>query len=232
MVLGSQNTDQALEAGRSRRSAPTAEISALGDALREAETVGLPYVIDPEKPESKHSEKPENRLTTYPIHVTNALRLLMLTGCRLREILNLEWRNVDLERGLLFLPDSKTGRKTVILSTAAIDVLGNTPRVGRFVIASESAGTDNEKPRADLKRPWGALCRRAGLEGVRIHDLRHTFASFGAGAGMGLPVIGKLLGHSSSKTTERYAHVAVDASRRAADAISGQISAALSKDHV
>lgn len=84
----------------------------------EAETIGLPH--EPSK--SKHAPKEKNR-TVYGPHTVGAIRLLMLTGCRLREILDLEWAHVDAECGLLFLPDSKTGRKTVVLSTAAQEVL-------------------------------------------------------------------------------------------------------------
>ena len=87
----------------------------------------------------------------------------------------------------------------------------------------------HERPRSDLKRPWTAICRRAGLAGLRIHDLRHSFASVGAWSGLGLPVIGKLLGHADAKTTHRYAHIDADSSRRAADVIANQISAAMSE---
>jgi integrase len=90
---------------------------------------------------------------------------LLLTGCRLREILHLKWDNVDLERGMLFLPTSKTGKKAVVLNAPAMSVLSNLTRVGGYVIASNTAGTADEKPRADLKRPWAVVSRRAGLEG-------------------------------------------------------------------
>ncbi len=112
---------------------------------------------------------------------------------------------------MLLLPDSKTGRKTVILNRPALAVLEAIPRSSRFVIA----GGEEGKPRSDLKRPWAALIRHAQLEGLRIHDLRHNFASFGAGGGMGLPIIGKLLGHSQPATTARYAHLDTDPLRRA-----------------
>src|SRR5438309_2118191 len=86
---------------------------------------------------------------------------------------------------------------------------------------------DPEKPRADLKRPWEAVAKRAGLDGVRLHDLRHTYASFGAGGGLGLPIIGKLLGHTQASTTARYAHLDNDPLRRATEAIGGRIAAAM-----
>ncbi|MBZ0148730.1 MAG: tyrosine-type recombinase/integrase, partial [Pseudorhodoplanes sp.] len=96
-----------------------------------------------------------------------------------------------------------------------------------FVIAGDSAGGVAEKPRADLKRPWAAIQRRAKLKGIRIHDLRHTHASFGAAGGLGLPVIGKLLGHKQAATTARYAHLDVDPLRRASENIGRRIADAL-----
>lgn len=100
-------------------------------------------------------------------------------------------------------------------------------RVGAHVIAGQSAGTDDEKPRADLNRPWRSIAKRARLGGLRIHDLRHTHASFGAGAGLGLPIIGKLLGHARASTTQRYAHLDTDPLRRASDHIGARLAAAL-----
>ena len=87
--------------------------------------------------------------------------------------------------------------------------------------------TDPEKPRADLKRPWEAVSKRAGLNGVRLHDLRHTYASFGAGGGVGLPIIGKLLGHSQPSTTARYAHLDNDPLRRGSEHIGSRLAAAM-----
>jgi len=147
----------------------------------------------------------------------------LFTGCRLREILDLRWENVDSERGLLLLPDSKTGRKTVILNAPALAILNRLERLGPYVIP----GDDPQSPRPDLKRPWAAVIKRAGLEGVRLHDLRHTYASFGAGGGLGLPIIGRLLGHTQASTTARYAHLDNDPLRRASEAIAGTIAAAL-----
>jgi integrase len=202
------------------------ELARLGDALREAETVGLPHVIDDTK-KAKHARKPENRFTKIDQFAAAAIRLLIFTGARLREILHLEWRNVDLERGLLFLDDSKTGRKPIILNAPALQILTDLPRVGRYVIAGQSAGEKDEQPRADLQRPWGALVKRAGLDGLRIHDLRHTHASVGAGANLGLPIIGRLLGHRHADTTAKYAHLADDPLRRASERIGTEIAAAM-----
>jgi integrase len=197
------------------------EMRAIGEAMHEAETIGLPVNAG----DAKHAPKGQ-RITMSP-HVTAAIRLLMLTGCRLREILDLRWKEVDLNRGVLRLPDSKTGKKVVFLPIAAIDILTNLPRIGAFVIAGESAGTKKEKPRADLKRPWQAILKRAGVREARLHDLRHSFAAVGAGQGHGLPAIGALLGHANASTTKRYAHIADEASRRAVDAIGSEIAKAI-----
>ncbi len=117
-----------------------------------------------------------------------------------------------------------------MLNAPAMAVLAGLTRVGSYVIAGETAGTQEEKPRADLKRPWSMVSRRAGLQGVRLHDLRHNFAAFGAGGGMGLPIIGKLLGHSQPQTTARYAHLDADPLRRASNSIGATIAAAMGDD--
>jgi integrase len=199
------------------------ELQRLGAALREAETDGLPWRADESKPKAKHLAKPGNRRTILSPFSTAAIRLLLFTGCRLREVLHLRWCNVDLERGMLLLPDSKTGRKPIVLNAPALAVLSGLPRVGAYVIASD----DPEKPRSDLKRPWQAVVRRAELKGLRIHDLRHSFASVGAGSGMGLPIVGKLPAHMQPRTTSRYAHLDADPLRRASNQIGAKIAAAL-----
>lgn len=102
-------------------------------------------------------------------------------------------------------------------------------RYGVHVIAGETAGQEDEKPRSDLNRQWRAIRKRAGIEDVRIHDLRHSFASIGAGSDLGLPIIGRLLGHTQASTTQRYAHIAVNPAKRAADLIAGKIADAMSE---
>lgn len=199
------------------------EIERLGAAIREAEETGIPWDVDEEKPKAKHLPKAGNRVTRIGPYSAAAVRLLLFTGCRLREILHLKWEHVDTERGLLFLPDSKTGKKTIVLNAPALAVLAQLERTDNYVIAADRPG----KPKADLKRPWSAISRHAGLSGVRLHDLRHTYASFGAGGGLGLPIIGKLLGHTQASTTQRYAHLDADPLKRAAESIGGRIAAAL-----
>jgi integrase len=201
------------------------ELSRLGDALREGETVGLPYKVDETKPKAKHAPKANNRRTVLDPFAIAGIRLLILTGARLREILDAQWQHVDFERGILFLPDSKTGRKPVYLSAAALAILAYLPRLeGNPHIV---AGMKDGAPRADLKKPWAAVSKAAGLQGVRIHDLRHSFASVGAGASLGLPIIGKLLGHTQAATTNRYAHLGDDPLRRASETIGATIAAAM-----
>jgi integrase len=201
------------------------ELLRLSDALTAAETTGLPYSVDQSNPKAKHVPKPENRRRKFDRHSVAAIRLLTLTGARLREILDAKWEHVDLERGMIFLPDSKTGRKPIYLSAAAAAILSALPRIdgNPYVIPGEKTG----QPRADLKRPWDAICEVAGLDGVRLHDLRHSFASVGAGASLGLPIIGKLLGHSQPSTTQRYAHLDADPMRRAVETIGSTIAAAM-----
>jgi integrase len=201
------------------------ELSRIGDALRLGETEGLPYPVDETKPKAKHAAKAENRKVMLDPFAVAALRLLMLTGARVGEILSAKWEHVDAERGILFLPDSKTGKKPIYLGAAALAVLAEIPRLegNPYVIIGTQAGA----PRADLARPWAAVRRAAGLQGVRLHDLRHSFASFGAGASLGLPIIGKLLGHSQAATTMRYAHLSDDPLRRAVETIGATVAAAL-----
>jgi integrase len=225
------------------------ELRRLGKALKDAETVGIPWKVNEAGPKAKHLAKVANRATVVDPYAVAAIRLLMLTGARLREILTARWDYIDWDRGLMFLPDSKTGRKTLYLSNVALGILEGLPKVAGnpHIIPGEGKG----KPRADLKRPWAAITRAAGLtedvpEGkagkgkasraakarskpsVRIHDLRHTFAAMGAGSSLGLPVIGKLLGHSQARTTQRYAHLDADPLHKAANLIGSQITAALS----
>ena len=202
-----------------------AEFARLADALRQGETIGLPYTVDETKPNAKHAPKVDARWTKLDPLAIAAIRLLMLTGARLREILHAKWEYLDFERGVMFLPDSKTGKKPIYLSAAALAILSELPRIegNPFIIA----GTKDGAPRADLKKPWAAVTKAAGLEGVRIHDLRHSFASVGAGASLGLPIIGKLLGHSQASTTQRYAHLAADPMRRAVETIGATIAAAM-----
>ena len=158
-----------------------------------------------------------------PVHAAAAIRLLLLTGCRKGEILNLRWDEVDLDARELRLPDSKTGPKTVVLSPEAASVLSGIPRVegSPHVIPGKVPG----KPLSDLTRPWGVVRARAGLEDVRVHDLRHSYASRALALGESLPMIGRLLGHANVETTARYAHLSQDSVRDSAVRVSDSIAA-------
>jgi integrase len=157
-----------------------------------------------------------------PASVIAAIRLLILTGARRSEILSLRWSEVDLERGFLRLRDSKTGPKAIPLNAPAREVLAGLERASEWVLPTARGSGP-----VSLSKPWSRIRRRAGLEDLRIHDLRHSFASVGAGAGLGLPLIGKLLGHTQPATTHRYAHLGDDPVRQASEAIGARISEAL-----
>jgi integrase len=167
--------------------------------------------------------------TTESPFAIAAIGLLVLTGARLTEILTLRWAHVDLENGVLRLPDSKTGAKLIYLNDAAANLLRTMPRMQKnpYVIAGK-------KPSAcliNLQKVWRRIRARAGLIDVRIHDLRHSYASIAAGAGMSLPMIGKLLGHTQPATTARYAHLATDPIRAASNTIGTQIAAVMNSEN-
>ena len=157
-----------------------------------------------------------------------AFRLLMLTGCRLSEIQKLQWEHVDLEAAELRLPDTKTGDRAVPLAPSAVRLLESLPRDddNPWVIVGKKPGSHL----TDLQHPWRRIRARADLEDVRIHDLRHSFASRALALGEGLPMIGKLLGHTQVQTTARYAHLARDtvkaSAARIGDSIDGDLEVA------
>jgi len=157
--------------------------------------------------------------------VVLAIRLLLLTGARRDEVLTLRWSQVDFERSALRLPDSKTGAKVIPLGPAALELLASAPRLegNPYVIPGRRTGGRL----VGVQRPWSRIRGKAGLGDVRLHDLRHSFASIGAAAGLGLPVLGAILGHSHPATTARYAHLADDPRRVAAARISDEIAASL-----
>ena len=157
----------------------------------------------------------------------DAIRLLILTGCRSSEILKLKWEEVDFERRCLQLPDSKTGKRSVVLNTAALQILAEMETVegNPFVVPGEKEG----RHLSTLQRLWDRIRVEADIADVRVHDLRHTFASFGINGGQNLSVIGKLLGHSKILTTQRYAHLADDPLRQASEEIGATLHATLAR---
>jgi len=189
---------------RRNRFLSEAELARLGDAL------------------AQHREK-------FYGPVAQAIRLLAFTGARLSEILTLKWDYLDWEHGLARLPRSKTGPKVIYLNPPALDTLSELPRIAGnpYVLPGRRAG--EHLTAVGLQHAWRMVGAAAGLEGARLHDLRHSFASFGAAGGMGLPVIGALLGHARAATTERYAHLSADPLRRASEAIAVRIARAMRK---
>ena len=179
------------------------ELAKLGDALTTAEQTGA---------ESSA--------------VIAVLRLLTLTGCRVSEIRTLHWTEVDFERACLRLRDSKTGPKVVQLNTPALEVLARLAerRRSEWVFPAR----DGKRPIWALASAWNRIRRSAGFPDLRMHDLRHSFASVGACSGQSLLVIGALLGHRLAATTQRYAHLSNDPIKSASEAIGARIAAAMS----
>ena len=161
------------------------------------------------------------------IYEAAAIRLLMLTGCRKNEIVKLKWKDVDIDAGEIRIPDGKTGARLVPLSPAAAEVLSGLPRTARrpWVIL----GTRSGRHLGDLQPAWERIRERAGLDDVRIHDLRHSFASRALALGESLPMIGKLLGHTQVQTTARYAPLQRDSIKASASRIAGSIGADIRK---
>lgn len=157
----------------------------------------------------------------------SCIRLLLLTGCRLSEIQTLKWRYVDYLNGVLRLPDSKTGAKLVPIGKAAIEALKAIPKIdgNPYVITGRKEG----QHLTDMQKPWRRLRKRAGLDDLRIHDLRHSFASDALQLGQDLTMIGRLLGHTQVQTTARYAHLKTDPVRSAADTVSDAVAQALAR---
>ncbi len=157
-------------------------------------------------------------------YIVAAFRLLILTGCRLGEIQTLQWEFIT-DLGME-LPDTKTGARRIPLPQAARAVLSALPRrpENPYVIAGKVPG----KYATDLQHPWRRIRERAGLHDVRIHDLRHTYASNAVSSGMPIQMVGRLLGHTQIQTTMRYAHLADDPVNRAAEENANQLGALIS----
>jgi integrase len=207
------------------------EIARLGDAFERAEREGLPAAprrrrtrktgrTAKHRPKSADAPRPAN-----PVAVA-AIRFLLLTGWREQEALTLRWDVISFERSAATLPDTKGGKSERQLGAPAMLLLSELPRIegSPYVFPGRRA----DRPLTEVRRLWCAVRYAAGLEDVRLHDLRHTFASVAAGGGGSLLIIGKLLGHRDMKSTQRYAHLADSPVKVAADTSAGQIAALLS----
>lgn len=152
----------------------------------------------------------------------NIVRLLLLTGARRGEVLAMRWDHLDLAAGVWTKPGATTKQKTehrVPLSAPARQLLAELSGAGgEYVFPGRGS-----PHRVDVKKDWAALCKAAKISGVRLHDLRHTYASVLASSGLSLPVIGALLGHSQPSTTARYAHLFDDPLRAATERVAAVV---------
>ena len=219
---------------RKHRDLSELELARLAKTLREWPTMPHKPAVDSRGKRVKHSRTDEALpLTAEEIAVReqacDVLRLLLFTGLRRGEAFNLRWSEVDLDRGLLRLADSKTGQKVTVLNSAAREVLERQERLplNDLVFPSKRKGRGHRRPLHDLKNAWGEVRTLAGLEDMRIHDLRHNYASFGVSGGVALPVVGRLLGHRHASTTQRYADVFDDPARNAAELIGQALTRAM-----
>lgn len=209
------------------------EFRRLGDALGRAERQGLPpapkYRKSAASPKTaKHRPKNADDPVKANSVAIAAIRLLILTGCREGEILSLRWDAVDFERGYLRFADTKTGRSVRPLAQSAAALLETLPRINGnpFVLPGLKPGEHLK----EIKRVWYAVRHAASLDEVRLHDLRHSFASVPASSGDSLLVVRALLGHKRASTTERYAHLGDDPVKRAADRTANTIAGWLASE--
>jgi integrase len=222
--------DPYTETARERFLTP-AEFTRLGDALTRAEREGLPPAPQHRrKPRSQATAKHRPKTADKPIaanpFAVAAIRLLALTGCREGEILALTWNDVDFERGFLRLGDTKTGRSVRPLGAPAAQLLASLSREegSPYVLPGGKPRTHLK----EIKRVWASVRHAAKLDGVRIHDLRHSYASVPAIGGESLLVIRSLLGHADVKTTQRYSHLGDDPVKASADRTATKIAGWLS----
>jgi integrase len=161
----------------------------------------------------------------------DCIRLIMLTGCRPGEAMLATWSQVDIQPGFWIKPSTHTKQRKehrLPLSAPALQLIADI-RTRRGEVESDDyvfPGQKAGQPLQQLRTCWDAVCKHAGLNGVRIYDLRHTFAATGAGGGLSLPLIGRLLGHTQARTTMRYAHLGDDPLRAAADKVAAAITGA------
>jgi integrase len=206
------------------------ELTRLGAALTQAIKKGIP--ADPKRAAYHAKRRPGARrqgrsaaLVPANPFAVNAIRLLLLTGWREQEVLGLRWDALDLDGGHARLTATKTGLSQRPLGGAAVQLLRELPRIDGSPFVFPSRALD--EPLTDIKHVWHAVRHAAGLDTVRLHDLRHHFASMGAQQGLSLIALGAVLGHRELATTKKYAHLGDDPTKRAADQISATIAAGM-----
>ncbi|MBX9933456.1 MAG: tyrosine-type recombinase/integrase [Methylobacterium sp.] len=218
---------QRFKDGRNERYLSGAEMARLGTVLKASDEAWAAF----EKEQVAWSHVGRRRQAPTPPHeaenrvATDAIRLLLLTGMRKSEVLQLQWRHVDADNGYLRLPTSKTGAKAVPIGTAALTFLLSLPRLAGNPYVFP--GSVNGRHFVGLPKAWERIRARAELTDVRLHDLRHSFGATSASSGNSLPLLGAILGHRDPNTTQRYAHIARDPVRTAANQIAELIATSL-----
>ncbi len=206
------------------------EVQRVGDTLIEAESIGLPWQVEtPEAGESKHLAKEENRRTPLSWQVIAAIRLLLLTGARLTEILSLKWTDINEQAGTVALPGRKGGkREPHPVANAALAVLASLPRVvSSPYVLPRSSDEQRHISREVMESAWGRVRWRAGIDDVRLHDLRHTVGTYGAQAGVSAFIVRDMLRHTNISTTGRYANFDADPVRNISNIIGERIMAGM-----
>ncbi|MCE2952808.1 MAG: tyrosine-type recombinase/integrase [Gemmatimonas sp.] len=215
------------------------EIQRFGEALRLAETVGLPPAdrLKVKGKKTKHRPKSADQPVKADPFAVGALRFALLSGWRIGEVCALRWDAIDKAKAVAILGDTKTGRAVRPIGAAALLLLEELPRVdgSPFVFPSSRRGfgakrtatVETDRPIGVPRRLWEAVRTHAKLEGVRIHDLRHSFGATAADAGHSLILIASLLGHTQTRTSERYAKARRDVRQEAADEVAKELSALL-----
>jgi integrase len=222
---GGGSAQQSHDPRQTRVSFAFARQNVRGDAV----LFGLAVQKPPERTSTGGLKLPPRSRTQQPVILLSCLVarwLRGLTGARKCEIVKLKWSDFDLDRACIFLKDSKTGAKSIYLSAPALTILRKLPRLDSspYVIVGQKR-EDHLKAIGDI---WQEIRLAAGLAAVRLHDLRHSFASVAAASSLGLPIIGKLLGHTQAATTQQYAHLSADPVRAANEQIALKIALAMS----
>jgi integrase len=202
------------------------ELGRLGATLRQAETIGLPWRVGAD---SKHSTKPEDRRTLYRRVTTAAIELLLFTGCRLSEVLNLRWEHVDFNAGTGALPETKSGRpQVVVMNVPARQVLKEleAAKASEWVLPSPFDAR-HSLSKAGIEAAWQRIRTAAGLDDVRMHDLRHTVGTYAGQSGANAFLVRDLLRHKNLAMTGRYVNRADDPVRTLSDQVGERIAAGL-----
>jgi integrase len=185
-------------------------------------TKHLPLLDDPTGKRDRYLSKTEaHRLLDAVTQSDNpmlkhVIHMLLMTGARKREVLDAKWKDFDLEKRQWCIPINKLGRpRYVPISDGVLELLKNLPRDGQnpYVFPNPDTG----KPYREIFKSWHTARKLAGLSDVRIHDLRHSFASFLVNSGRSLYEVQRILGHTQIKTTQRYAHLSQDTLLEAAN---------------